>query len=474
MEAMIVTAEPDSTAIAAPAPSHMAGEFRATAALAGPLILGNLLQTAINTIDVIVLGRYSMEALAASALAVNLFISVSIFGIGLMTAGAPMIAQARGRKLHAVRDIRRTVRQSFRAAVMVCVPIWTILWHAEPLFLMLGQEPGLSHQAAHFLRIAMWGLFPLLICNALRVFVSALERPIWGAMVMAFGVAVNLIVCWTLVFGLFGFPELGLTGAAIANAVANTALALGMIVVVTRVRWFRRYHLFGRLWVNDWARLKGLFAVGVPIAVTWALEVTVFSAAAFLMGIIGGLSLAAHAVALQITSVTFMLPMGLGAAATVRVGLWRGRGDRGGVDRAGRAALTLGMGAAAVSSALMALAPGWMVGLFVDTRAPGGPETFALAVSFLLIASVFQFVDAAQAIGAGMLRGLQDTRWPMIFAATGYWVIGMATAWLFAFHWGMGGRGVWIGLATGLAAVCVMMIGRWMLRDRLKAGNWAW
>lgn len=445
-------------------------EIRALLWLAGPLVLGNLAQMAIHTTEVIILGRYDVQALAAAALAVNLYFACGTFGMGLMTAASPMIAAERGRRGHSVRDIRRTVRQGFWVALAACLPIWAVLWHAEKLFLLMGQQPDLAHDAGRFLRVAMWGLLPWLLQFVLRLYVSALERPIWGVIVTLCGVGVNLVACWALVFGNLGFPELGLMGAAAANLIANCTLFLVMALVVTTVRPFRRYRIFGRFWVADWPRFAALFRLGLPIAITFAFEVAIFSAAAFLMGLISRDSLAAHAVAIQIASFAFMVPFSISQAATVRVGLHHGARDALAAARAGWAALALGVVAACAMSAIMALFPNLLVGLFIDPADASAAVAFRLALGFIVVASVFQLVDAVQAVGAGVLRGLQDTRWPMLFAAFGYWAVGMGTAWFFAFRLGWDGMGVWIGLAAGLAVVSVLMVGRWALRGRFGLG----
>jgi MATE family multidrug resistance protein len=446
------------------------GELRATARLALPLILGGFAQMAINTVDVLILGRYDVAALAASALALNLLWAMAIFGIGVVTAASPLIAAERGRRPHSVRDVRRTVRQAWWAAGFVCLPIWLVAWHAEAVFALLGQEPGLARAAAGFLRIAMWGALPFLLYVVLRLYVTSLERPVWGLVVTASAVAFNAVSCWTLVFGHFGLPELGLTGAAIANFLANLFLFLGMATVVSSVRRFRRFRLFGRFWRADWPRFRELLRLGLPIGVTLALEITIFNAAVFLMGLIDRASLAAHAIAIQIAALAFQLPFGIAQAATVRVGLFHGRGDRAGVRRAGHAALALGLGAAILLSLGIAFGSNVLTGLFLGRESAADREVFDLTTSFLWVAALFQLFDGAQTIGAGMLRGIQDTRWPMAFAAFGYWVVGIAVAVWLGFHTPLRGVGIWIGLASGLGAVAVLMLSRWALRDRLRLG----
>ncbi len=453
------------------AATRPAGSFRReglmTLRLALPLVVGNLAQAAINTTDVVILGRYDVDALAAAALGVNLYWVFGVFCMGLVTAASPLIAAEYGRRPNSVRDVRRTVRQAIWASAAICLPVWAILWNAEAIFLALGQTADLSAAAAPFVRIAMWGLFPWLVGLILRYYVTALERPVWGVYIMAVGLVFNALACWALVFGHLGLPELGLEGAAIANALSQLVLGLGGVLVVTGVRRFRRYRLFGNFWRPDWPRFRAIFAVGLPIACTYAMEITVFSAAVFLMGLIGRASLAAHSVAIQIAALAFMVPLSIGQAATVRAGIFHGRRDAQGLSRVGKVALMLGLASAALSSALMWLIPGQLVGLFVQPVTPEDAEVYRLAVAFLGVAALFQLVDSLQAVGAGLLRGIQDTRVPMVFAALGYWAIGFAMGWFLAFHAGLDGVGVWLGLAGGLAATALLMCGRWFLRERL-------
>ena len=210
-----------------------------------------------------------------------------------------------------------------------------------------------------------------------------------------------------------------------------------------------------------------LWKLGLPIGATLAFEIGVFSAAVFIMGQFGTSSIAAHSIAIQIAAVSFMVPLGLGQAATVRVGRALGAGDREGIARAGWTAFTLAMIFMTTMSAIMLIMPRHLIGVFVAIDDPANAVVVDLAVSFLFCAAVFQIADGAQAVGAGMLRGLQDTTMPMVFAGFGYWGFGMSISLLLAFGAGLQGLGVWIGLAAGLAIVAIMMIGRWLRRERL-------
>jgi MATE family multidrug resistance protein len=241
----------------------------------------------------------------------------------------------------------------------------------------------------------------------------------------------------------------------------------GMVAVVLVERKFRRYRLLGRFWRSDWPRFRGLLRLGLPIAGILAFEVTIFNAAALLMGLIGAEQLAAHAIALQIASVTFMVPLGLNQAVTVRVGLAYGAGDREGVSRAGWTAYVLGVSFMALMALVMVLWPRTLISAFIDLADPANAHVVALAISFLAFAALFQIFDGAQAVASGMLRGLHDTTVPMIYAAIGYWGIGLPLGVLLAFPFAFGGIGIWIGLSCGLASVAALLLARWLRRDRL-------
>lgn len=452
----------------APAARPWLDETRATASLAGPLILTNVAQSAINATDVVLLGWLGARELAASAIGINLYLAFLIFGMGLVMAASPIMAKQLGGRRHSVREVRRTVRQALWAAVTISVPIWLILWNAEPILRLLGQDPTLSAQAAEFVRPLMFGLLPALFYLVLRAFVAALEQPAWALVISVAGVVMNAVVNYGLIFGAFGLPALGLFGAGLGSTITQTAMFLGMVLVVMLHPRFRRYRLFGRFWRADWPRYAAIWRLGLPIALILSLEVTLFIAAVFLMGLIGAASIAAHAIAIQIASLTFMVPLGLSQAVTVRVGLAYGRGDPAGITRAGWTAFAMGVAFMSAMAGVIFAIPEALAGLFLDGALAENRGVIPLAVSFLYVAAVFQVVDGAQSVGAGMLRGLQDTTVPMIFAGFGYWIVGMGTAVWLGFGLGWEGIGIWIGLAAGLAIVSVLMLARWLRRDRLR------
>jgi MATE family multidrug resistance protein len=448
-------------------------EMRATLALAWPLILTNLAQSLIHATDVVLLGWAGAGTLAAGTLGVNIYLIFLIFGLGLVTAAAPMLAAEIGARRHSVRDVRRTARQAMWAATLIAIPVWAILWNTAAILVAFGQDVRLAADAQSFVRALQWGFLPYLFFIVLRSFISALERPLWSLVVGVVAVIYNGLINYALIFGKFGFPELGLVGAGIGSASANLFMFLGMAAVVMLHPRFRRYRLFGRFWRSDWVRFRQVWRIGTPIAVTLTLEVGVFATAVFLMGLISHASIAAHAVAIQIAAFTFMVPMGLAQAATVRVGLSYGRQDRGGVAVAGWVAFALSVGFMSLMAMVMLAIPERLVHLFLDSADPANAEVVRLALSFLMVAAFFQIFDGAQAVGAGMLRGLQDTSVPMLYAAFGYWGVGLGTGVGLAFAFGWQGVGVWIGLATGLAIVSALMLWRWLRRERLGLVRWA-
>jgi len=384
-------------------------ELRATLSLAWPLVLTNLSQIALATTDVIMMGWLGPDTLAAGALGANLNFAFLIFGIGLVTATSPLIAIELGRRRHSVREVRRTVRQGFWAAIVIAIPIWFVLWHAEWILLHLGQEPRLAHGAASYLHTFQWALLPFLFYLVLRNFVSALERPLAALWISGAAIAVNAFLVWVLMFGKLGVPPLGLSGAGIATTVTNLLMVSGLSAIISLDRRFRRYHLYGRFWRPDWKRFREIWRIGLPIAFTLGFEVTIFNAAVFLMGIIGADSLAAHSIAIQIASVAFMVPLGLGNAATVRVGLAFGAANVPGMARAGWAAFVLALVYACCTAAGMLFFGRELVGVFLNLDTPANQPVIDLAVAFVVFAGIFQLADSGQAVASGMLRGLGDT-----------------------------------------------------------------
>jgi MATE family multidrug resistance protein len=446
--------------------SAWSSELRATLTLAWPLILANLTQQLIQATDVLLMGRLGATALAAATLALNLTFTFNIFLLGLVTASSPMMATALGQRSNNVRDVRRTFRAGLWLLIFALPPYWLLLWHVGDFMRAFGESEELARQGQTFLRAYMWCTAPWLLFQLLRNFVAALERPRVVLWLSLAGIGINALLSWSLIFGHFGLPALGLVGGGVGSTITWAILCVALVAVTSSDSRFRRFRLFGNWWRFDGQRTWAMVKLGFPIGITMALEMGVFALAAFFMGWIGAPAVAAHAVALQIAALTFMVPLGLGQAATVRVGLAFGRRDRDGITRAGWTAWVAGVGFMAVMAIPMWAVPHRLVTLFLDDTAENA-VAIGLAVGFLRVAAAFQLFDGAQVIGAGMLRGLHDTRWPLVFAAIGYWGVGLGIGSWLAFGADWKGIGIWIGLASGLAAVAVLMLARWSMRESL-------
>jgi MATE family multidrug resistance protein len=415
---------------------------------------------------VLLMGRLGATQLAAATLALNLTFTINIFLLGLITAASPMMATALGQRFNAVRDVRRTFRGGLWLLALAILPYWFVLWHIGLLMRAFGESAELARQGQSFMRAYMWCTAPWLLFQLLRNFVSALERPRVVLWLSLLGICLNALLSWSLIFGHLGLPALGLPGGGLGSTLTWTIICAALVAMTSLDRRFRRFHLFGHFWRFDRQRTIAMVRLGWPIGITMALEMGVFALAAYFMGWIGAPAVAAHAVALQLAALTFMVPLGLGQAATVRVGLALGRRDEPGITRAGWTAWVMGVAFMASMAVVMWTIPHRLVTLFL-TDLPQNAVVIGLAISFLRVAAAFQLFDGAQVIGAGMLRGLHDTRWPLLFALVGYWVVGLGIgAWL-AFGADWKGLGIWIGLATGLATVAMLMLGRWLIRDRL-------
>ncbi|QUM72270.1 MATE family efflux transporter [Sphingopyxis granuli] len=442
-------------------------EFRETLALAWPLAAANLLQMLVHAIDVIFVARLGDTALAASSLGVAIFGLLLWTGTGLVGAAAPLIAAELGRRRHSVREVRRTVRMALWLSLLVSLVFMGICAAGGPIMRATGQDPELTYRAAGFLLILMWGMAPMIAASVLRIFVSALGRPTIATAITFLALFVNALGNWTLVFGHLGLPALGLHGSALSSVLTSTAMLIAYVVVIQTDRRLRRYHLFGNWWRSEWSRFVEIVRIGTPIGLTILAEAGLFTGAAFLMGRIGEAQLAGHTIALQVAALAFQIPFGVAQAATIRVGLAYGARDRRAIALAGRASLGLGIGFMALTALGMWLYPATVLSLYVDVGDAKNAALVGFAMQFLVIAAAFQLFDGAQTVAAGVLRGLQDTRIPMLIAVCGYWIAGYGTAIYLGFWTPLQGVGIWIGLAVGLVVVAALLLNRWRVRDRL-------
>lgn len=443
-------------------------ELRATALLAGPLALANLLQMLTYAIDVIFIARLGEEPLAASALAVSLFGLVLWAMTALAGAVAPLIAEAVGARSPSLRPVRRSVRMALWLALISGIAGMGLCLLLEPIMRVTGQQETIIALATDYNYLIVFSMVPMLLAAVLRNFVSALGRPIFATAITGAGIFVNGFANYAFIFGNFGAPEMGLRGAALATILTALFTLSAYVLAIRLDPRLHRFRVFGRLWAPDWERFRQLVRIGTPIALTVTAEAGIFGAAAFMMGRFGAAELAGHTVALQLAALAFQIPFGVSQAATIRVGYFYGARDGEGIKRAGWVALGLGVGFMSMAAGAMVFAPYLLLSIYVDPYAAKNAALVGFALQYLVLAAAFQIVDGIQAVAAGALRGLQDTRVPMWIAIFSYWVPGIGAGIGLGFFTSLQGIGVWIGLATGLAFAAILLLSRWMVRERLQ------
>jgi MATE family multidrug resistance protein len=438
-------------------------ELRATLNLAAPLAAAQLAQIAMGATDTILLGTLGGDALAAGGLGANLFFTLMLVMAGGLTSVSILVAHARG--AGKPDRIAHALRGGTILALLSAIPAMLALWSVTPLMLRIGEPDSLARAIGHYDRVLLWGMPASLILATQRGFLAAMGRP-WTVMSVAVGaVVINGLLNYGLINGAFGLPRLGYIGSAAATLITLWGMA-GVVAAAIRANpALKAYRLWGRI---HWRSLREMVVLGWPIALTMAVETLLFSVTSLTIGLFGTTPLAAHQIALNIVSITFMIPLAASQAANVRVGFYHGAGAPRAARRAGAAAFILGVGFMGLAAAILWTIPRSIAGLYIADGAPGRAEVVALAAQLLTVAALFQVFDGAQTIAAGGLRGLKDTRLPAAAAVVGYWGVGFTVAWMLGVHGGMGAVGIWMGLAGGIASVAVLLTLRfWLLTGRM-------
>src|SRR6476620_3152332 len=408
---------------------HLTVEFAETLRLAAPIALTQLGQIAMMTTDIAFIGRLGSEAVAAASLAHTVFFVSFTFGMGLVSAVAPLAAQAFGARNP--RMVRRSLRVGLWAALLIALPLMALPFRGERILLALGQAPMAAQLAQQYLFGLVWGILPALWFIAIRGFMSAVNRPEPILWITLAAIPANALLVYPLLYGAWGLPQLGLFGAGLATSIVNLGTFLAGLWFTYYRRPFRKYQILGHIWRIDWYLMRRLIIVGAPISLSFLLEYGLFGAAGLLMGLIGTTALAAHQIALQIAAILFMVPFGISMAATVRVGHAVGRNDASAVKRAGFVAMLLGIALVAALTLAVIAGRSGIAHLFFGEAASSAGAAIDLTETLLLIGATFFIADGIQTIAAGALRGMNDTRVPLLFAVIGSWLIGFVIAcWL--------------------------------------------
>lgn len=436
---------------------------RETLVLAAPVVVAQLAQVSLGFVDTVMVGRLGPEALAGVALGASMFFTLGLFGLGVMLAVGPLASQAIG--AGNASGAVHAARQGLWGALSLAPAMMLLLVGVSYGLVYTGQDPATAALAGRYLRAIVWGLPAFYGFVALRSFAESVGKPVPVTVVALLGIGVNVFWNDALIHGRYGLPELGAVGVGYASAITTWTMLALLVLAFAAVPALRRYgvlHAEG----PDRAVLTSLLRVGVPIGGTLFVEAGLFGATALLVGRLGPTALAAHQVALQLASITFMAALGIAIAGSVRVGLATGAGDATGARRAGWTSIALCVAVMTASALAFTFFPRPLIGLFLDLDAPESAPVVALATGLLGLAGLFQLFDGLQAGAGGALRGLKDTFAPMVIALATYWGLGLTTgAWL-AFGRGYGAAGLWTGLIVGLAAAGLALAARFRWQTR--------
>ena len=434
------------------------GELPPTIRLATPIVVAELGWIAMGLVDIAMVGRLGPAAIGAVGVGNVLCLTVVMFGVGMLLGLDTVVARAYGRRR--LDECRRWLYHGAGLAVLLAAPLTLVAGGVAASLDWWGLDPAVQRLATPYFSIVLLSVLPLLLFTAFRRYLQAtgLATQVTAALITAN--AINAAANWLLVFGHLGMPALGVDGAAWATCVSRVYLALFLAVAILRHERGRPASPWPRLRLER-RRLRRVVALGLPAAAQVTLEFGVFAVVTALAGRLEATTLAAHQIVLNVSGATFMVAQGVGAAGAIRVGHSVGRRDPSGVRRSGWAALTLGAGFMGGAALVFVLAPHPILRLFTTDSA-----VTRAGVTLLLVAAFFQLFDGLQAVATGVLRGLGDTRTPMVCNLAGHWIIGLPAGYLLCFVAGRGIVGLWVGLSIGLTLVGAALVMNWWRRTR--------
>jgi MATE family, multidrug efflux pump len=437
--------------------------------LAIPVVVTQVAHISMGFVDTVMVGRLGPGALAGVALGNTLFYLVTLFCMGVVMAVGPMVSHAFG--AGQTDPVGRSVRQGLWLAALLSIPAFVFVWNADSILKWLGQAEESRYLATSYLRAMGWGIFPFLGFTALRSFMEAISRPRIVTIITIIGVGGNIAANYTLMFGKLGFPALGLVGTGWASAFVFWLMFLVLVAYTASKSDFEPYHIYAKLGRPDPHFFRELFRIGWPIGSSMGVEMSLFMTTVMMMGWIGTAQLAAHQVAIQCAAFTFMVPLGIGMATSVRVGQAAGARNGKGVIRAGIVGICLSISFMSLAALLFWVAPRAVISLYIDLNAPSNAEVVPIAVRLLGFAALFQIFDGIQVSTMGALRGLKDTRKPMLLAIVAYWPIGLVVSYTLAFPFGLNETGLWSGLVIALAVAASLLSIRFFRLTHPKSGQ---
>ena len=435
--------------------SGISAELRATLALAAPLAAANLAQMAMGVTDMVMVGRLGALPLAAAGLGAMLYFTGGVLLQGILSAVAPLAAHALGAGDRAAAG--RIGGAGLVLALLLAVPFVAVLTSLDRLLQWLGYDAALAAEIGRFLRAIAWGGPAFLGFAVLRSLLAALSHTRAIMAVLLLCVAGNAGLNWVLIYGHLGAPALGVAGSGYASATNQWLILAGLALCARIMPGLAGLRVLRNAFAPSWTPMASVLRLGLPIGGIMGVEIGVFLAAGILIGLLGTAALGAHQLVLNCAGISFMVPLGLGQAATVRVAYELGAGRAFAARRAALVALALGIGFMSAAAMVLWTASEAIIAIYVDIADPANRETIEIARRLVVIAAIFQVFDGMQVIAAGALRGYKDTMVPMLLAGFGYWGAGFGGGWLLAFPLGYGAVGLWWGLALGLAVVAILL-----------------
>lgn len=438
--------------------STIFAEVKGCLFLAVPLAGAQLGQAATSFVDTVMMGFLGSQSLAAGGLGSVTFLWLLTIGTGIVSAVSPLAAEAHG--AGRIEAAGRVARQGLWLSLLIALPVTLLIWNGDALLRLFGQAENNVVLAMLYLKAIAWGYLPGLAFAVLKSFVCALSRPYPVIVVMICGTVFNIAANYVLMFGKFGLPALGLAGIGWASTLTLWSMFLALAIYILNQTSFSSYGVFRNLHQFHWRVFWELLQTGLPIGVLTGVESGIFTATTFLVGQLGTLVLAAHQIVLQTSSITFIVSLGVSVATTVRVGQMIGRSDPIGARLAGYVGIGIGTLFMGTMAILFWTIPEIIISLYLDVQNPANAGVVVIAKSLLGIAAAFQLVDGAQVSAAGALRGLKDTRIPMLIGIIAYWFLGLGSGYLLGLQFGLGGVGLWWGLVIGLTTAATVLTWR--------------
>ncbi|WP_020404616.1 MATE family efflux transporter [Gracilimonas tropica] len=424
-------------------------ESRKLLAIGSPIIATQLISMGLNFTDTVMAGNLSALDLAAVAIGNAIYMPVGIFCMATMIAINPVVSQFLGaRKFD---EIGKSARQLFWLILMLAIPAFFLLRNLDLVMVWMEVTPEIIPIADGYLKAISWGILPLLVYAGARYFSEGLSVTKPAMFVATGALIVNIGANYVLMYGKLGFPKLGAVGTGYATAIVSLFAAITFVTFLAFFQPFKRFHIFAPLKKPEWEYIGELIKVGVPNGVSSSMEVLLFASVSLLMGTLSVKAAAAHQIAINVAATMFMIPFGLSLAISQRVGFSIGQGSLEKARFRGFVGIVICAGVMTFTAILLFLFPEFIIGIYTSD-----PEVTFVAVSLLFMAAVFQISDGLQVGGFGALRGLKDTRVPMVVNFISYWVVGFPTGYILGIHLGYGPEGLWIGLICGLTVAAFL------------------